>query len=78
MSEDNSKVNTFTVYKKSTFLFIYDVRKTNPGQFLDSGIYDESVFRPETGVTVEIQINSCNFKVKNSKKKNLGYSFRLI
>ena len=79
MSEDDNKAKAkaLSVYEDSTFLFIYDVRTTDPGKFPDPGVCDVSTFWPETKVAVELQIHSRNFKTRG-QERNLGYSFKLI
>ena len=66
MSEDDSKAKAkaLSVYEDSTFPFIYDVRTTDPGEFPDPGVSNVNTFRPETKVTVELQIHSRNFKTR--------------
>ncbi len=77
MADDDSKAKALHVYEDNIFPFIYDVKNTTPGEFPDPSLYDVSNFRPETKVTVELQVHSRNFKMKGIEK-NIGYSFKLI
>lgn len=76
MLDNNSKAKALHVYKYNIFSFLYDVKNTTPGKFLNLGLYDVNNFRPETKVAVKLQIYSYNFKMKR-KEKNIGYSFKL-
>ena len=71
------KAKTLCIYKDSIFSFIYDVKTTTPGEYPDPSICNVSKFWLKIKVAVELQIHSCNFKMKE-KEKNIGYSFKLI
>lgn len=71
MPDDDSKAKVLSVYVDNTFLFIYDVRTTNPGEFSDPGLCNVAKYRPETKVAVELQVHSRNFKAKG-QERNLG------
>lgn len=79
MLEDNSKAKAkaLSVYKDSSFFFIYDVKTINSGNFPNSNVYDKNIFRPKTTVAIELQIYFCNFKIKK-QERNLRYFFKLI
>lgn len=65
------------MYKDNIFLFIYDVKNTTSGKFLDPGLYDMNNFWPKIKVAIKLQVYSCNFKIKG-KEKNIKYFFKLI
>ncbi len=77
IADDDSKAKALHVYEDNIFTFIYDMKNNTPGKFPDSGLYNLSNFRPKTKVAVELQVHSCNFKMKG-KEKNIRYSFKLI
>ena len=62
--EDDSKATTkpLSVYENCIFFFIYHVRTTEPGKFLDLGVCDLSIFWSKTKIAVELQLYFCNFK----------------
>lgn len=63
MSKNHSKAKdkALSVYKDGIFPFMYNVRTTDSGEFLDHSLCDVSIFRPETNVAIELQIDSRNF-----------------
>lgn len=70
-----------TAFEDSKFTFVYDVKNTAPGEFPDPGHFDVKGFRPDTKVTVEMQVHSRKFKPRGGDKGgqgNLGYSFKPI
>ncbi len=77
MADDDNKTKALHVLEDNIFPFIYNVKNTTPSEFLDPGFCDLSNFRSESKVAVELQVHSRNFKMKG-KKKNIGYSFKLI
>lgn len=78
MPEDDSKAAMVTIFKNSTFLFLYDIRKTTLSEFWDLCYFDVKNFRPDTKVGVEMQIYSQNFKPKRRNKGSQSYSFKLM
>lgn len=77
MPDNNGKAKRLHMYKSKIFRFIYDVKNTSLGKSSNFCLYNMSNFWPKTKVTVELQVHSCKFKMKG-KKKNIGYSFKLI
>ncbi len=77
MPDNNSKAKALNMYEDNIFPFMYDVKNTTPGKFPDFGLCDVKNFWPETKVAVELQVHSCNFKIKR-KEKNIEYSFKFI
>lgn len=75
--DNNSKAKVLYVYKNKIFPFIYDIKNTIPSKFLDSSLYNVSNFWLEIKVIIELQIHSCNFKIKG-KKKNMRCFFKFI
>lgn len=79
MPENNSKAKAkiLSIYKNSTFFFIYNMRTTDLAKFFNPSLCDINKFWPKTKVTVKLQIYSYNFKIKR-QERNLGYYFKLI
>lgn len=77
MPNDNSKAKVLHMYKNNIFPFIYDVKTTIPGEFLDLALCDISNFCLETKIAIKLQVYSRNFKMKG-KEKNIRYCFNFI
>lgn len=69
MPDDDSKAAAVTVFEDSTFPFAYDVKYTAPGEVSDPGHFDVKGFRPDTKVTVEMQVHSRKFKPRGGIKE---------
>lgn len=78
MLKDNSKVAVITVFKNSTFSFLYNIRKTTPSKFSHSSHFNVSNFQLNTKVAIKMQIYLQNFKFKKRNKSNQQYLFKLV
>lgn len=75
--DDNSKAKVLHIYENKIFVFIYNMKNTTPSKFVDSGLCNVSNFWLKTKIAIELQIYSCNFKIKG-KEQNIRYFFQFI
>lgn len=76
--DNKNKAKVLHIYKNSIFPFIYNVRITILVKFPNFDIYNVSNFWLKTKVTVEIQLYSCNLRMKKKRKILTIFSNSLI
>lgn len=69
------KANINSLFYNRTYSFMYDVKTTKLGQFLDPKIFYVNNFQISTSVAIEVQFQSLNFKPKGANKVICGYFF---
>lgn len=78
MSDHKCKTNVDSLLCDEILFFMYDVKTTKPEQFPDSEIFYVDSFQVCTGVTVNMQLQSWNYKLKRANEVTFRYSFKPV
>ncbi len=76
--DDECKANLDSVLCNETYSFTYNVKMTEPGQFLDPGMFHVNNFQVCTSVLVEVRLQSWNFKPKEANEVIHRYFFKPV
>lgn len=68
LPENNRKIAVVIVFENSTFIFLYNVRKTTLNEFPDLSYFNMRNFQPNTTVVIKMQIYLQKFKPKKRDK----------
>lgn len=76
--DNKCKASVYSLLYNGTYSFTYDVKTTEPKQFLDAGIFQLDNFQVCTSVVMEVRLQSWNFKPKGVNKVTCGYFFKPV
>ncbi len=66
MPDNKCKTRVKSLFCDGTYLFKYNMKTTKQGKFPDSGIFYDDSFQICISITVEVQLQSWNFKLKRA------------
>ncbi len=76
--DNKCKANVDFLLCNKIYFFMYDVKTNEPGQFPDPGMFHVDDFQVCTSITVEMRLQSWNFKLKGANKVTRRYVFKSV
>lgn len=76
--DDEYKINIDSQLYDETYLFTYDIKTTELGQFSDPGMFYVDNFQVCIIVAVKVRLQAWNFKPKGANEVTRSYFFKPV